>query len=334
MSSPTIQDMARLKRLGRYLKGHMRTTTMYEWQKSIDTITVNTDANWAGDKGSRKSTSGGCIMIGTHLTKSWSKGQSLIALSSAESELYARIKAVSEGLGIMSIYKDMDQPMRGHVWADASAALGIISRKGLGKVRHLDTAHLWIQEVNAKRNMEFSKIAGCDNIADLMTKNLTSNVMMKHFHSMGLIKNGERCEIASQTVGHIGQQDNTAITKEGEQSTGEMLTTECVRTSTTQLREKQQCGRAFKQGESKECVRTFAGQSCKSLGGAEDEESSRDVCMRDAAAHWHTQLRGSANDHMRTLPINYYWKMNGTREMTNSECLNMSSMHTNDGEQF
>ena len=65
---------------------------------------------------------------------------------------------------------------------DASAALGIISRKGLGKVRHLDTSHLWIQEVNAKREMEFSKIAGCDNMADLMTKNLTAETTMKHFH--------------------------------------------------------------------------------------------------------------------------------------------------------
>ena len=48
-------------------------------------------------------------MIGGHLIKAWSKGQSLIALSSAESELYACVKAVSEGLGIMSIYKDIEQ---------------------------------------------------------------------------------------------------------------------------------------------------------------------------------------------------------------------------------
>ena len=74
MSSPTVQDMARLKRLGRYLKGHMRTITMHNWQRHIDTITIHTDANWAGDRENRKSTSGGFIMIGDHLIKTWSKG--------------------------------------------------------------------------------------------------------------------------------------------------------------------------------------------------------------------------------------------------------------------
>eukprot|EP00973_Karenia_brevis_P091432 12407404-Karenia_brevis.AAC.1 len=146
----------------------------YRWQDEAPEMSVLTDANWAGNKRSRKSTSGGVICIGCHLIKSWSKTQSLIALSSAESELYACIKATAEGLGIAAAMRDFGEEVSGRVYADASAALGIISRKGLGKVRHIDTSYLWIQEVSAKRKVAFEKIEGAKNQADMMTKNISA----------------------------------------------------------------------------------------------------------------------------------------------------------------
>ena len=42
-------------------------------------------------------------MLGQHLLKIWSKTQSLVALSSGESELYAALKASAEGLGMKSV---------------------------------------------------------------------------------------------------------------------------------------------------------------------------------------------------------------------------------------
>eukprot|EP00973_Karenia_brevis_P074420 10339930-Karenia_brevis.AAC.1 len=158
MSDPRASDMKRLKRLGRYLKGHPRTTHVFPWQDYIGELTVHTDANWAGDKRTRKSTSGGSIQLGKHLIKTWSKSQSLVALSSAESELYACVKAASEALGIMSIMKDFGQRTHARLFADASAALGIIARKGLGRVRHIDTSFLWTQEISTKREIEFQKV--------------------------------------------------------------------------------------------------------------------------------------------------------------------------------
>ena len=105
-------------------------------------ITLYTDSDWAGDKGTRKSTSGGVLLIGSHFIKSWSKGQSLIALSSAEAELYSILKGVSEALGYASMHADWGQQMSCEAKADASAALGIIARRGLGKLSHIDTTYL------------------------------------------------------------------------------------------------------------------------------------------------------------------------------------------------
>ena len=99
-------------------------------------------------------------MIGAHNIKSWSRTQALIALSSGESELYAALKAAAEALGILSMAKDFEWHLKGEVHGDASAALGIINRKGLGKTRHIQTGLLWIQQTAAEQRLKFEKVLG------------------------------------------------------------------------------------------------------------------------------------------------------------------------------
>ena len=62
---------------------------------------------------------------------------------------------------------DLGWSMKGEVWSDASAALGIIYRRSLGKTRHIHTGHLWIQEIAARERLKFKKVLGRDNLADL-----------------------------------------------------------------------------------------------------------------------------------------------------------------------
>ena len=133
-------------------------------------MTTFTDADWAGCKESRKSTTGGAMQAGSHTLKTWSKTQSLIALSSRESEFYAALKASAETLGMLAIMRDFGWTMHGEVFGDASAALGIIHRKGLGRTRHIDTGLLWIQQTAAEKRLAYYKVLGTDNPADLMTK--------------------------------------------------------------------------------------------------------------------------------------------------------------------
>ena len=135
-------------------------------------------------------------MLGTHLLKGWSKTQTLVALSSGESELYATLKAASEGLGMISIAKDLGIQLDGDVWGDASAALGIIKRRGLGKTRHIDTGLLWIQEVAAEKRLKVGKVLGRDNPADLYTKYLDWDTIQRHCHRMSSIFDEGRAESA------------------------------------------------------------------------------------------------------------------------------------------
>ena len=82
MSSPRRGDWIRLKRLGRYLVGKPRFQQWFGYQSMPKRVNTYTDADWAGCRETRKSTTGGVIMIGSHSIKSWSKTQALIALSS------------------------------------------------------------------------------------------------------------------------------------------------------------------------------------------------------------------------------------------------------------
>ena len=133
MNSPTRSDQEKMKRIAQYLNGRPRAFKRFAWPRRTGALSMCTDAGWAGDKRARKSTSGGCVMIGNHLLKSFVKTQSLIVLSSGESELYAPLRVASEGVGVQPNARDLGIELGGEAWEDASAAMGITKRRGLGK---------------------------------------------------------------------------------------------------------------------------------------------------------------------------------------------------------
>ena len=132
MSRPTARSWEMLKRVGKYLRGKLRLIWRYGWHHLIETIDITSDANWAGCRRGRKSTSGGTIMIGAHLIRTYSKTQATIAKSSGESELYALVRASAEGLGICTFLSDFGvADPRVVIGMDASAAIGMAHRLGL-----------------------------------------------------------------------------------------------------------------------------------------------------------------------------------------------------------
>ena len=114
----------------------------------------------------------------------WCKTQAVVALSSAEAELYGLVRASAETMGLTSMYEDLGTHMNGLVLGDASAALAIVARRGLDKLRHLNTNYLWIQEKAAKVDLNFKKVAGVDRVADLFTKTLSWNEIQSHIHKL------------------------------------------------------------------------------------------------------------------------------------------------------
>ena len=121
-------------------------------------------------------------MLGKHLIKSWSTTQGPISLSSGEAEFYGVVKASSVALGYQAMMEDLGQAMDVRVWTDSTATLGICGRRGLGKLRHIDTQCLWIQQKVRSKAIELKKTRGGMNPADLCTKHLPSPYQKRIFY--------------------------------------------------------------------------------------------------------------------------------------------------------
>ena len=70
-------------------------------------------------------------MLGGHFIKCLAKTQKVVALSSAEAELYAMVASASEGPGARAMTLDFGKQVLVDISADASAAIGVAQRKGL-----------------------------------------------------------------------------------------------------------------------------------------------------------------------------------------------------------
>ena len=158
----------------RYLVYRPRVVVCFDRQARQDTIDGYSDADWAGCPHSRKSTSSSYLMVGTHLLASSSTTQTVIATSSGESEFYAAVKTASRVLGGAAMAKDLALVLDPRVMIDASAAKGIASRRGVGKVRHLHVGTLWLQQAVHERRLRLQKQPGQENVADLGTKHLAA----------------------------------------------------------------------------------------------------------------------------------------------------------------
>eukprot|EP00971_Amphidinium_carterae_P343593 6483429-Amphidinium_carterae.1 len=172
MSVPTHGGWARLKRVARFLVRRGRCVQHFEMQRQAVHLDVFTDSDYAGDMVERRSTSACYVMAGKHMIRSSTSTQSVIALSSGEAEFAALVKGATIAIGVRSFAQDLGRGFRIKMHTDSSAARGVALRKGIGRLRHLHTPLLWLQERVAKRDMEVFKCRGDQNIADLGTKDL------------------------------------------------------------------------------------------------------------------------------------------------------------------
>ena len=107
-------------------------------------------------------------------------------LSTGEAELAALVKGATEGEGFVSIMRDFGDEAEVVLQSDASAAIGITQRQGLGKIRHLAVADLWVQQRVKDRLLTIIKVNGLSNPSDLMTKPLDGPRLTHLLAIMGL----------------------------------------------------------------------------------------------------------------------------------------------------
>ena len=105
-------------------------------------------------------------MIGQHLIKRW-----LVPV--------AKPWACSHAL------LNLARISRGEIFADASAALGIIARTGPGKVRHLGCQARLLQDVREEKGLFFAKVPGEDKPSDAGIQYMAQEPLEAHFRTIG-----------------------------------------------------------------------------------------------------------------------------------------------------
>jgi hypothetical protein len=200
MCHPSRWDLKKLRRLTRYLINVPRVVVKYGWQNAQGIVTGFTDSDFAGCRRTARSTSGGVLMLGGHYLKSWSSTQKTVALSSGEAELAALVKCSSEGLGMLQMAYDWGLELALEVYVDSSAALGVVGRKGAGKLRHVRVGQLWVQEKAADGEIHYRKIKGTENPADVLTKSMNGADIHRYLTMLGIESRGGRAEMGLETT--------------------------------------------------------------------------------------------------------------------------------------
>ena len=188
MAKPTVGSWQRLKKAVRFLVGRERVVWDYVWQEEVGSVCVFADSDWGGDRISRRSSSGGAIMLGQHCIRTWSSTQGAIALSSAEAEFYALIDAVLRAKWAQSVLSELGAVVSpvAEACTDSSAAKSFVSRRGLGKMRHLELRDLWLQREVGDGKVLVKKVLGTENPADAMTKFLNRQALQDRLRRMSL----------------------------------------------------------------------------------------------------------------------------------------------------
>ena len=59
-----------------------------------------------------------------------------------------------------------------------------VNRRHVGESHHIDTEELCLQNAIRRRELEVQKVAGEENVADMQTKSVKSEVLVKHMAEM------------------------------------------------------------------------------------------------------------------------------------------------------
>jgi hypothetical protein len=170
MAQPTTVHWQAAKGVVRYLAGTANDGIVYQGRNTE--VLGYSDADYAGDRDTRRSTTGYVfIMNGGAITWS-SKRQPTVAVSTTEAEYMAAAQAVKEALWLRKLLSDLSlQPGTMIIKADNQSAIKVIKNPVLSaRSKHIDIIYNFARERVARQEVKFEYIRTDDMLADALTK--------------------------------------------------------------------------------------------------------------------------------------------------------------------
>ena len=189
---PKESHLSAVKRIFRYLIGTQNLGLWYPRGTSFDLIGFS-DADYAGSKIDRKSTSGTCHFLG-HMLVSWSsKKQNSVALSTAEAEYIAAENCCAQILWIKQQLSDFGVSLNNiPIFCDNTSAINITKNPVQhSRTKHIEIRHHFIRDHVLKNDISIEFVDSLNQIADIFTKPLNEAQFIKIRRELGMLNEND-----------------------------------------------------------------------------------------------------------------------------------------------
>ena len=177
-SNSGIKHWQAVKRVMRYIKGTL--SSKIEYSKSNEGIFGYCDADWAGDKETRRSTSGYVFMMSNGPISWKSQKQSTVALSSCEAEYISLCTATQEANWWLQFSRELCPQENVKILCDNQSAIAIGMDKGYSsKSKHIDIKYYFVRQMIEENKIDVEYVPSEDQGADGLTKPLNKVKLQK-----------------------------------------------------------------------------------------------------------------------------------------------------------
>ncbi|KAJ9544167.1 LOW QUALITY PROTEIN: hypothetical protein OSB04_023874 [Centaurea solstitialis] len=172
-AEPKESHLTAVKRIFRYLKGTPNLGLWYSKDSGFD-LTAYSDSDFAGCKIDRKSTTGGCHLLGGKLVSWTSKKQNSVSTSTAEAEYVAAGIYCAQVLCLRNQLQDYDKQLsKIPIYCDNTSAIAIANNPVLhSKTKHIEVRYHFIRDHVMNGNIELHFVPTEYQLVDLFTKPL------------------------------------------------------------------------------------------------------------------------------------------------------------------
>jgi hypothetical protein len=147
------------------------------------------DSDYAGCKVDRKSTSGGCQLLGRSLVSWSSKKQKLVALSTAEAEYISAGSCCAQLLWMKQTLLDYGVKFNEiPLLFDNESAIKIANNPvQRSRTKHIDIRHHFLRDHVIKRDIKIDGVSTNDQLPDIFTKPLDESRFCKLRNELNVI---------------------------------------------------------------------------------------------------------------------------------------------------